>query len=255
MRAGWRAPHTTPSLPRHRSSVSRLANRWFLNGMGAFRISVIWVTHPLPGGDEYRPNPIDDHVVECNMSADNAGARANHRPAAIRGISRRDVVKGSVATAILSLSASTMMSLRKKNPLYVVLGDDSSGAFRFLLDFWSRRSGVEVVYEPAGSHPPEQRHKMLAWVDRTEDRDYVADLFGLDVVHVPEFIANGHIVKLGRDLIAEANEAYGGDQPLRFDNFVGRTLTTCRSPAVADEGHYAVPLTANVGVLFRNAAV
>lgn len=189
------------------------------------------------------------------MSADNAGARANLRPAAIRGISRRDVVKGSVATAILSLSASTMMSLRKKNPLYVVLGDDSSGAFRFLLDFWSRRSGVEVVYESAGSNPPEQRHKMLEWVDGTDDRDYVADLFGLDVVHVPEFIANGHIVKLGRDLIAEANEAYGGDQPLRFDNFVGRTLTTCRSPAVADEGHYAVPLTANVGVLFRNAAV
>ncbi|GAA3959009.1 extracellular solute-binding protein [Actinoplanes auranticolor] len=186
--------------------------------------------------------------------ADTRESPAEVPPAPPGRISRRDVVKGSVATAILSLSASTVLNLRKPDPLRVMLGDDNTGAFKFLFASWSRRSGIDVVYEPAGSHAPEQREKMVKWTDVTDDRDYVADLFGLDVVHVPEFIENKHIVKMDKDLIAAANRSRGAGEPLRFDRFIGPALTTCRNPGDSSDTHYAVPLTANVGVLFRNAS-
>jgi multiple sugar transport system substrate-binding protein len=196
------------------------------------------------------------------MSADDVPDDADARPspvptgpAATRGVNRRDVIKGSVATAILSLSASTMLSLRQPAPLHVVLGDDGSGAFDFLFDAWSKRTGIGVVYERAGSHAPRQRRKMLEWIHPTDDRDHVGDLLGVDVVHMPEFIAAGHLAKIGRDLIAEANGARTSDEPLRFDRFVEPALTSCREPGGAEGVHYGVPLTTNVGVLFGNPAV
>jgi hypothetical protein len=186
--------------------------------------------------------------------ADVQVSQAEVQPAPPGRISRRDLVKGSVATAILSLSASTVLHVRQRDPLRVMLGNDNTGAFAFLFESWFRRSGIEVIYEPAGSHAPEQRAKMLEWTNVKDDRDYVADLFGLDVVHVPEFIQHDHIVKIDKDLIAAANRSRGAGEPLRFDRFIAPALTTCRKPGDSADTHYAVPLTANVGVLFRNAS-
>jgi multiple sugar transport system substrate-binding protein len=141
--------------------------------------------------------------------------------------SRRSFLAGVLAAGTLSTTAGYALTRRSPVRLTLATGADPTGARDLLIDMWNElHPDITVVPEVISSSTQDQYAKF------TETR---ADIFNLDVIHIPRFIAAGRIT------------------PISPENDISLLAPLKRACQVAGspDDYWAVPFNADVGMLFR----
>jgi multiple sugar transport system substrate-binding protein len=144
--------------------------------------------------------------------------------------SRRSFLAGVLAAGTLSTSAGFFLTRRSPVRLTLATGADPTGARDLLIGMWNTlHPDITVVAEVITSSTQDQYYKF------TQSK---ADIFNLDVIHIPRFVAENRITPIspGNDISLLA--------PLK---------RACQVAGSADD-YWAVPFNADVGMLFRRIA-
>ncbi len=144
--------------------------------------------------------------------------------------SRRSFLAGVLAAGTLSTSAGFFLTRRSPVRLTLATGADPTGARDLLIGMWNAlHPDITVVAEVITSSTQDQYYKF------TQSK---ADIFNLDVIHIPRFVAENRITPIspGNDISLLA--------PLK---------RACQVAGSADD-YWAVPFNADVGMLFRRIA-
>jgi multiple sugar transport system substrate-binding protein len=141
--------------------------------------------------------------------------------------SRRSFIAGVLTAGMLSTAAGYLFTRRTPVTITLVTGADTTGARDLLINLWNRlHPGVTIEVVKVNSSTVDQFDK-FAGTD--------ADIYNLDVIHIPRFAARERIVPL--------------DPP------EGITLlpTVQRLAQVGEDSSqlWAVPFNTDVGMLFR----
>jgi multiple sugar transport system substrate-binding protein len=142
--------------------------------------------------------------------------------------SRRSFLAGALTAGMLSTAASFLLTRRESITLTLATGaDDSLGGRGQLITMWNELN-------------PDVQIKPLVINSTTQDQfdkfsQSPADIFNLDVIHIPRFVAGEHI------------------KPIKPDNDISVLPPLKRLCAVdrSDTEFWAVPWNADVGMLYR----
>jgi multiple sugar transport system substrate-binding protein len=147
--------------------------------------------------------------------------------------SRRSFWAGATACAALAaFDGRAQTAKRRTRPsgrvsLKLVTGDDPTGARQTLVAAWNEANPqTQVAYEPLKLNAWDQYQTMKAYA-----KNGGADILNLDIVNIPEFAANGWLVSV---------------DPERVADFLARPLASCRYK----NSYYALPFNSDVGMLF-----
>ncbi|WP_229072263.1 extracellular solute-binding protein [Actinoplanes sp. DH11] len=141
--------------------------------------------------------------------------------------SRRSFVAGALTAGTLSTAAGYLFTRREPVKLVLTTGADATGARQLLINMWNRlHPDITIEVVEVNSSTQDQYAKFV------ETR---ADIYNLDVIHIPRFAEAGRITPL-----VPRNDATLLDP-------VQRVCAVENSP---DE-YWAIPFNTDVGMLFR----
>jgi multiple sugar transport system substrate-binding protein len=141
--------------------------------------------------------------------------------------SRRSFLAGVVTVGMLSSAAGYVFNRREPITLTLATGADSTGARSLLITMWNELNpDARIVVKEVNSSTQDQFDKF----DQTK-----ADIFNLDVIHIPRFVAAGRIVA-----VAPQNDI----------SLLPPVKRVCQKQGSPDE-LWAVPFNADVGMLYR----
>jgi len=141
--------------------------------------------------------------------------------------SRRSFLAGVLAAGTLSTTAGYALTRRSPVRLTLATGADPTGARDLLIQMWNAlHPDITLVAEVISSSTQDQYAKF------TETK---ADIFNLDVIHIPRFVAAGRLT------------------PVSPENEISLLTPLKRACLVAGstDDYWAVPFNADVGMLFR----
>jgi multiple sugar transport system substrate-binding protein len=140
--------------------------------------------------------------------------------------SRRSFLAGALTAGMLSTSAGYFLTRPKPVVLTLATGADPTGGRSVLVNMWnSQNAYTKIVVKEVNSSTRDQYDKF----NQTS-----ADIFNLDVIHIPRFVAEGKIAPIDprNDISLLAPVAQ-----------IGRRAGT--------DQYWAVPFNSDVGMLFR----
>jgi multiple sugar transport system substrate-binding protein len=143
--------------------------------------------------------------------------------------SRRSFLAGALTAGMVSASASYLLTRREEVKLTLVTGVDNTGGRRLLVSMWNDLN-PDIRIEPIeiNSSTRDQYDKFIS---------SRADIFNLDVIHIPKFAAEKRIV------------------PITPRNDISLLEAVRRlSAREGTDDFWAVPFNTDVGVLYRRVA-
>ncbi|MEU8817865.1 ABC transporter-binding protein [Actinoplanes sp. NPDC048796] len=143
--------------------------------------------------------------------------------------SRRSFLAGVLTAGMVSASASYLLTRREEVKLTLVTGVDSTGGRRLLVQMWNDLNPyIKIDPVEINSSTRDQYEKFIS---------SNADIFNLDVIHIPKFAREQRIV------------------PITPRNDISLLAPVQRLSAREDTGDFwAVPFNTDVGVLYRRVA-
>jgi multiple sugar transport system substrate-binding protein len=143
--------------------------------------------------------------------------------------SRRSFLAGVLTAGMLSTSAGYFLTRRESITLTLATGADPTGGRDLLITMWNEQNPqTRIVVKEVNSSTRDQFDKF----NQTR-----ADIFNLDVIHIPRFAESRRIVSF-----ASTNDI----------SLLGPVRRVCEKPG-SDE-FWAVPFNTDVGMLFRRVA-
>ncbi|XVV14306.1 ABC transporter-binding protein [Actinoplanes sp. CA-131856] len=143
--------------------------------------------------------------------------------------SRRSFLAGALTAGMVSASASYLLTRREEVKLTLVTGVDSTGGRRLLVQMWNDLSPyIKIEAIEINSSTRDQYEKFIS---------SNADIFNLDVIHIPKFANEKRIV------------------PITPRNDISLLAPVRRLSVRQDtDDFWAVPFNTDVGVLYRRVA-
>ncbi|XVU27092.1 ABC transporter-binding protein [Actinoplanes sp. CA-054009] len=143
--------------------------------------------------------------------------------------SRRSFLAGALTAGMVSASASYLLTRREEVKLTLVTGVDTTGGRRLLVQMWNELNPyIKIEAVEINSSTRDQYEKF---------NSSRADIFNLDVIHIPKFAAEKRIV------------------PITPRNDISLLAPVRRLSARPDgDDFWAVPFNTDVGVLYRRVA-
>ncbi|SNY34369.1 ABC transporter-binding protein [Paractinoplanes atraurantiacus] len=143
--------------------------------------------------------------------------------------SRRSFLAGALTAGMVSASASYLLTRREEVKLTLVTGADATGGRRLLVQMWNDLSPyIKIETVEINSSTRDQYEKFIS---------SRADIFNLDVIHIPKFAAEKRVV------------------PITPRNDISLLPPVRRLSVREDTGDFwAVPFNTDVGVLYRRIA-
>jgi multiple sugar transport system substrate-binding protein len=141
--------------------------------------------------------------------------------------SRRSFLAGALTAGMLSTSAGYLLTRRESITLTLATGADKTGGRRMLITMWNQLNpDTQIVVKEVNSSTQDQFDKF----NQTR-----ADIFNLDVIHLPRFVAEGRI------------------KPFTPHNDISLLPPVKRYSQVgsSETEFWAAPWNADVGMLFR----
>lgn len=140
--------------------------------------------------------------------------------------SRRSFLAGVLTAGMLSTSAGYFLTRRRQVTLTLATGADPTGGRQLLVNMWnSQNPGTRIEVQEVNSSTRDQFDKF----NQTK-----ADLFNLDVIHIPRFVAEDKIVSI---------------DPRNDISLLQPVNQVCRRAGT--DQFWAVPFNSDVGMLFR----
>jgi multiple sugar transport system substrate-binding protein len=140
--------------------------------------------------------------------------------------SRRSFLAGVLTAGMLSTSAGYFFTRRRKIQLVLATGADPTGGRQLLVSMWNRMNPtVQIQVQEINSSTQDQFLKF----NQTH-----ADIFNLDVIHIPRFVAEGKIVPV---------------DPRNDISLLAPVKQVCQRAGT--DQFWAVPFNSDVGMLFR----
>ncbi|GAA4599280.1 multiple sugar transport system substrate-binding protein [Actinoplanes octamycinicus] len=141
--------------------------------------------------------------------------------------SRRSFIAGVLTAGMLSTAAGYLFTRRTPVTLTLVTGADSTGARDLLINLWNRfHPDVTIEVVEVNSSTADQYDKFVSTK---------ADIYNLDIIHIPRFSARGRIAPIDRP------EGLTLLAPVQRASQVGDGSAQL----------WAVPFNTDVGMLFR----
>jgi multiple sugar transport system substrate-binding protein len=141
--------------------------------------------------------------------------------------SRRSFLAGALTAGMLSTSATFLLTRRRSIDLTLATGADSTGGRQQLITLWNQLNpDTRIAVQEVNSSTQDQFEKF----SQTN-----ADIFNLDVIHIPRFVAEGRIAAI---------------TPKNDISLLGPLKKVCQVDRSASR-FWAVPWNADVGMLFR----
>ena len=141
--------------------------------------------------------------------------------------SRRSFLAGVVTVGMLSSATGYVFTRREPITLTLATGADPTGARALLITMWNELNpDARIVVKEVNSSTQDQFDKFI----QTK-----ADIFNLDIIHIPRFVAEGRIVAAA---------------PQNDISLLPPVRRVCEKKGSADE-LWAVPFNADVGMLYR----
>ncbi|MFF5082433.1 ABC transporter-binding protein [Actinoplanes sp. NPDC000266] len=143
--------------------------------------------------------------------------------------SRRSFLAGALTAGMVSASASYLLTRREEVKLTLVTGSDATGGRRLLVQMWNDLNPyIKIETVEINSSTRDQYEKFIS---------SRADIFNLDVIHIPKFADEKRIV------------------PITPRNDISLLAPVRRLSARPDtDDFWAVPFNTDVGVLYRRVA-
>ncbi|MFC7277517.1 ABC transporter-binding protein [Paractinoplanes rhizophilus] len=140
--------------------------------------------------------------------------------------SRRSFLAGALTAGMLSTSAGYFFTRRNKIQLTLATGADPTGGRQLLVSMWNRLNpNVQIQVREVNSSTQDQFLKF---------NETHADIFNLDVIHIPRFAAEGKIV------------------PIELENDISLVAPVRRvCERTGTDQLWAVPFNSDVGMMFR----
>jgi multiple sugar transport system substrate-binding protein len=140
--------------------------------------------------------------------------------------SRRSFLAGVVTAGMLSTSAGYFLTRRESITLTLATGADATGGRQLLVNMWnSQNPDSKISVKEINSSTRDQYDKF----NETE-----ADIFNLDVIHIPRFAAEKKIVPI---------------DPQNDISLLAPVRQVCQRAGT--DQFWAVPFNSDVGMLFR----
>ncbi|MCO8274732.1 extracellular solute-binding protein [Actinoplanes sp. TRM 88003] len=150
--------------------------------------------------------------------------------------SRRSFLAGVLTAGTLSAAAGYVLTRRESVQLTLASGADPTGGRRLLVTMWNELNpGARIELKEVNSSTRDQYETFL----RTR-----ADIFNLDVIHIPRFADDGRIVPITPrgelqllPMVRRLSERPGSDEfwALPFNTDVGMLYRRITDKAVADD--------------------
>jgi len=140
--------------------------------------------------------------------------------------SRRSFLAGVLTAGMLSTSAGYFLTRREKITLSLATGADPTGGRQLLVSMWNRLNpNTQIAVSEVNSSTQDQFLKF----NQTH-----ADIFNLDVIHIPRFVAEGKIISI---------------DPHNDLSLLAPVQQLCQRRGT--DQFWAVPFNSDVGMLFR----
>ncbi|MGX6601887.1 ABC transporter-binding protein [Micromonosporaceae bacterium Da 78-11] len=144
--------------------------------------------------------------------------------------SRRSFLAGALTAGMLSTSAGYFLTRRKSVTLTLATGADPTGGRQLLVTMWNELNpSAQIVVKEVNSSTQDQFTKF---------NETSADIFNLDVIHIPRYVAEGRIVSF---------------TPRNEISLLPAVRKLCQVPG-SPTLFWAAPFNTDVGLLFRRVA-